>query len=429
MQKPKVLMVNKFFWRKGGAEAAFFGAIELLERMGHKVAHFSMKHDRNLASPFENYFVGPIDYDQVEGALNKMRAAKNAIYNAGARRKIERLIDEEKPDLAHLHNIHHQLSPSILFTLKSRGVPVVLTLHDFKLICPGAVLMSGGKLCELCAGNRYYNALFRRCVKGSLGASLVACIEAYANRLHRAFERAVSFFIAPSRFLKEKVIGGGYDRRKVIHLPNFVFPERYEPVFGGERKLVYCGRLSAEKGLRTLLEAVAGTSIKVNIIGEGPEERNLRESIDRFGLKNVSLKGYLSGDRLVTAISEAAAVVVPSECYENCPISVLEAFALGKPVIAARIGGIPELVAHGTDGFLFESGNASDLREAVLRALENPGLAREMGKKAREKVELRYGPDAHYEHLMEIYEMALGDSPSASPLRPAIMAKRVSQSK
>ncbi len=408
MKSLKILTANKFFWRKGGAEAVFFNTAELLERMGHRIVHFSMKHPKNLASSFALYFVDFADYDQIDGALTKMRAAKNAVYNAEARRKIERLIDEEKPELAHVHNVHHQLSPSILFALKSRGVPVVMTLHDFKLICPSALLMSGGRPCELCVGNRYYNALFKRCVKGSLGTSLVACVEAYANRLHRAFVKGVASFIAPSRFLKDKMVRAGFDDQRIIHLPNFVYPERYAPVFKGDRKLVYCGRLSREKGLPTLLRAVTGTSVRVDIIGEGPEERDLKESIQRFGLENVALKGYLSGDRLIEVVSEASAVVVPSECFENCPMSILEAFALGKPVIGAKIGGIPELVSHGTDGFLFEPGNAADLRSAISRIVENPRLSGEMGRRGREKVERYYGPGVHYERLMDVYEAAMG---------------------
>lgn len=411
LEKPskgiKILVANKFYWHKGGAETVFFNTAALLEAKGHTTIPFSMKSDRNLTTTYSEYFVDEVDYTAVGGLKDKLKLAGRIVYNRQARLNIDRLIEKEQPDIAHMHNIHHQISPSVLYALRSHWIPTVMTLHDYKLMCPAYAFLTEGKVCEKCRGHRYYNAVLNRCSKGSLIGSSVSCAETYLHRLAGAYTNNVDRFIAPSRFLKTKMEQYGYDGRKIAYLPNFISVERYKPVYGGERKFVYVGRLSGEKGLYTLLEAVAGTDIQLEIIGDGPERQGVSERIEREKLENVSMKGYLAEEALSDAVSQALAVVVPSECYENCPMAVLEAFALGKPVIGAKIGGIPELIEEGRDGLLFEPRNEVELREAMLRLLGDPLHAKEMGKRSREKVELRFGPERYYEQLIGIYESIL----------------------
>lgn len=379
----------------------------LLKEHGHQVAFFAMHHPLNLPSEYSPYFVSQVDYCGRLNLFSKVKAAGRVLYSLEARKKIRALIAREKPDLVHLHNIYHQLSPSIIDEIARHRLPLVMTLHDYKLVCPAILCLRNGKLCGLCARGRYYHCLVHRCTHGSRAWSLLNTLEMYLHhRILHLYDK-VHIFIAPSLYLKGKLEEMGFPG-KIVWLPNFVRVSEFQPAFGSEdHSLVYFGRLSPEKGVATLIRAVAGLPVPLKIIGEGPQRPELEHLVHSLGLENVHFLGYLQGEALHREIRQALLVVVPSEWPENNPRTVLESYALGKPVLGARIGGIPELVREGETGFTFEAGNVAELREKFLSLLNNQKIAFDMGQKARAIVESKDNPETHYLKLFYIYQKAI----------------------
>lgn len=406
----KVLLVNKYFYLRGGSEADFFDTAKLIESRGHKAIFFSMEHPENISSPYSRYFVSNVDFDEQGSLINGVKSVGRVLYSLQAKRRIDELVESERPDIVHLHNIHHQISPSILHTIKAHGLPMVMRLHDYNMVCSPCRMFANGKPCEKCKGGRFFWCLVVRCNRESISRSAVNVLEMYLHQRILHIYDLVDVFISPSLFLKEKVQEMGF-KGEVVHFPYFIDARNFSPCYNyEERSLVYFGRLSPEKGLFTLLEAVAGLDLELKIIGEGPLRKDMEKMVNEKGLDNVSFLGYRRGEELKRPIQRAMAGVIPSEWYENYPRSVIEAFALGKPVIGSRIGGIPELVRDGQTGLTFEPGNAEDLRAKIKELLANPDKIIEMGKNARAFVEEKLNPEAHYQGLMKIYELAFEKS-------------------
>lgn len=404
----RVLAANKFYFVKGGAERYFFELKRILEERGDEVVPFAMEDPRNEPSEYSDLFVSHEGFENGTGPLRRLRAAVRVVYSVEARRKIEHLVDRVRPDIAHLHNVAHQLSPSIIRGLRSKGVPVVQTLHDYKLVCPSYQMMVDGENCERCANSRYYNAVVRRCMRRSLARSLTVCVEAYAHHLLGTYREGVRLFIAPSRSLRDRMVAHGVDADRIVHLPYSIALDGYEPRYGWDGYGVYVGRLSAGKGLNTLLSAASlARNVGVRVVGTGPLEGELTERAAREGLDNVEFMGYRTGDDLKALFGGALFVVVPSECYENSPLTVYEALALGKAVLGSTMGGIPELVDVGETGLLFEAGNPEALAERMRELHDDPSRAVEMGRAGRRKIEREYAPARHYERMMDIYERAI----------------------
>lgn len=403
----KVLAANKYYFVKGGTERYFFVLKRILEGRGHTVVPFAMQHAQNEPSDFDDHFVSFEAFDESAGLAARARAAARILYSREARRKIEALVDATGPDVAHLHNIAHQLSPSILWGLKARGVPVVQTLHDFKLVCPNYQMLVRGDTCERCDTWRYYNAVRLRCMRDSVSSSALVAVEAYAHKLLGSYSRNVDVFVAPSRQLRDRMIAHGVEADRIVHLPNTVPLEEFEPRYESDGYGVYVGRLSAGKGIETLLAALKKAEIvKLKVVGTGPLADELKRTAAAAELTNVEFLGYKEGPELRSIVGGALFVAVPSECFENSPLTVFEAFAQGKPVVGSRMGGIPELVSEGESGLIFEAGDAVEFAERMLTLWNDPGLAREMGRAARDRVETHYGPNVHYEKMMAIYERA-----------------------
>jgi glycosyltransferase involved in cell wall biosynthesis len=407
----RVLQVNKFLYPVGGSETALFETSRLLQSHGHEVVSFGMQDERNLSETPSKQLVSRIDL-RVGGGITeilrprRLLEAGRLLHSREAAGKIDALIEATRPDVAHLHNIYHQLSPSILGPLRRHGVPTVLTLHDYKLICPNYTLFSGGSVCERCKGHDYWHAVEQGCVKGSRAQSLLCAVEAYAHHATRTYERGIDTFIAPSRFMRDKVIEFGFEPDQVVHLPNFLDLEAFEPSYEPGSYAVYAGRIERVKGVSTLLEAWRHCQVEgpfgLRLAGDG-------ELLDALRLQapaGASFLGRLAKPDLMELVRGAAFVVVPSEWYENAPMNVLEAYACGKPVIGARIGGIPELVEEGQTGLLFEPGNVAQLQQRIEYLAERPGLAIEMGRKARARVERLHSPSRHLDALLAVYERA-----------------------
>jgi glycosyltransferase involved in cell wall biosynthesis len=410
----KVLMINKFHYLRGGTERYCFDMTKLLQSRGHKVIPFSMKHERNCKSEYANYFVEEMSFERsanLRRPLNSLKAAIGAVFSLEARQKVDLLIRVEKPDIAYLHNIHYQLSLSILTTLKKHRVPVIWRLHDYALICPNWLLYTRNALCESCIGGHYHHAVLRRCLKSSVAASLVGCCAAYLEQCLR-LTRFADLLVAPSNFLREKMLQGGFDNQKLLTIPNFVELDAFQqyrhqpPSFGRQEDdrigVLYFGRLSKEKGLITLISAVARTpSARATIVGEGLERQDLESIAHRAAPGRIEFTGYQPPEELLRILGSSKIVVVPSEWHENCPYAILESFAAGKPVIASNIGGIPELIQHGKDGLLFQPGNAGQLADWIRFLMDDSDLAKQLGSNGRRKIEEKYRADLHYEKWLE----------------------------
>ena len=404
----KILLINKFFYLKGGSETVFFEEADLLKRNRHQVAFFSMFDNRNLSCPQSRYFINHIDYETpVKNVKQKIRQSLKILYSLEAKEKIEKLVSDYQIDVAHLHNVYHQISPSILDVFAKNRIPTAMTLHDYKLVCPSYRMLADGKPCEKCKNGKYFWCFLKKCTKGSYAKSLLNVVEMYLHHKILQIYDKIDVFISPSMFLKKKLKEIGF-KKEIVHLPNFIDARDYMPKYSFDEKTIcYFGRLSEEKGLFTLLNAVKGIDVELKIIGDGPIKENLKSKVKTEKLDNVGFLEHKSGRELKNEIRTCMAVVLPSEWYENNPKTVLEAFALGKPVIGARIGGIPELVKDGRTGLTFEPGNSDDLRSKIESLLKNPGQITEIGKKARKFVEESLNPEEHYRQLMKIYQLAM----------------------
>ncbi len=401
----RVIFANNYYYLRGGADRVFFDEIKLLETNGYQVSHFSRHFEKNYSSEYSRYFPPNFEYLNAIG-IDKISAALKLIYSIECRKYFGNLLEIFKPDIVHAHNIYGRLTTSILDEGNRRKVPVVMTLHDYKLICPSYLLFHNGCVCERCKGKRFYHCVIQRCHKKSITASIVYTVESYFNKIFDK-DKTVRYFICPSRFLREKHLQAGISEKRLIYVPNFIEPKNFTPDYTHDNYILYCGRLSREKGVLTLLKATKSLDIILRIVGDGP----MRDEYERFvrenRMNNVVFEGYKSGDELKNLWKRAVFIVFPSEMYENAPMSILESFAYGKPVIGSNIGGIPEMIIDGETGLLFTPGDSEELRGKIGYLLSNPSIITEMGKKAREKVEKEYNPEIHYQNLMEVYKRAL----------------------
>lgn len=398
-----LLSINNYYYYRGGAETVFLEHNRLFQDYGWEVVPFAMKHPRNLPTSWSKYFVEDIELGEQYSLREKLIRVPKVIYSLEARRKLARLLEQVAPDVCHAHNIYHHISPSILGLLKQRGVPTVLTLHDLKIACPAYNMLARDGVCERCRGGRLHNVLVHRCIKGSTAMSAIALVESVLHRMLRSYSDCVSRFVVPSRFYIEKLCDWGWPRTLFTHVPNFVAAERYEPQYTPGEPFLYFGRLAPEKGLATLVRAAASSRTKLVVVGTGPQQQELESLAARLDC-NVTFLGYLTGEPLHAAIRSARAVVLPSEWYENAPMSVLEAYALGKPVLGARIGGIPELIREGETGLGFESGNVEMLSDTLRQFSVLPRTAVEdMGRSARRWVEQEFTAVRYRDRVTSLY--------------------------
>ncbi len=371
-------------------------------RHGHDVVDFAMAHPDNLPSPYADDFVSRVEFGNPSWR-EAVRAVGRMCYSFEARRRIGRLVDRTRPDVAHLLSFYHQLSPSILGALDRRRLPIVHKLADYKVVCPVYTLYSRGAPCERCAGGRVHRVAVRRCRDGRLAPSVALALEAALHRwLLRSYDR-VDLFLAPSRFMADKVRAMGL-KGAIRVLPNFVDVERWRPLTLPAAPVVgYLGRVSAEKGVHVLVRAMRGLRCELRVFGDGPERAALERAVAASGLSNVRFRGHLEGEDLRAELAACVCVVVPSVWYENNPHSILEAFALGRPAIASDIGGLPELVIHGKTGLLVPPNAVEPLRDALRILSEDRGLAARLGRNARELVEACHSPEVFYAGLMAAY--------------------------
>ena len=402
----KILFCNKYNFRFSGTEVYLFDLIHMLREAGHATAMFSMQDPRNQPSDFENLFAPHVDFKSPQnGPLRSARLAAHAAYSVSARRQLQRLLREFRPEVAHVRNIYHHLSPSILWEFKKQRIPVVYHLNDFKLLCPNYNFVAHGAVCEQCRGGRFWNAVSSGCYPNGRIAATALAAEAYIQRWLRTYESCVDCFLVPSAFVRDKLIEHGWSRHRIEVLPHFQRVScagSFMPSAGAP--ILYFGRLSAEKGLTDLLAASAKhPQIPLLIAGEGPQREELEQRCRDQKLNHVRFSGHLSGKDLEDSIAQSAFTVFPSLAYETLGKSILESYACGRTVIASDLGSRREFVREGTTGLLFPPGNSNELADAIAYLYASPSLAWKMGRAGQERVLRLHSPELHLKAIEGLY--------------------------
>ena len=401
----KILMVNKFHYLKGGSEKYYFELAELLRENGHEVAFFSMEDEKNIHTDCKEYFVKPIDLNNG----SKLKAL-DVIYSKENKKKMKEALEDFKPDIVHLNNFQRQLSASIVDAIKEKNIPMVFTAHDVQAICPAKTMLDNNKnICEKCLGGNYKNCIKNNCIKNSKLKSILGAIEGKYYRNKKIYTQKIDYIITPSEFYKKELVEDGMPESKIKALHNFVDVKQYDIERTDAGYGFYFGRLSKEKGILNLIEAFKkiGKGI-LYIAGEGPEKENIEKIIKEDNLQDrVKLLGFLSSDKVKQYVSNARFIVVPSIWYENCPYSVMETLAIGKPVVGAKIAGIPELVKDGENGLLYEYNNTDELANKMRKLFENEKLAKQFGDNAKKIAQKLYAKETYYDKIEEIYTKIL----------------------
>jgi glycosyltransferase involved in cell wall biosynthesis len=403
----KILYCNKYNFPFSGTESYLFSAMELMRAQGHETALFSMADARGNPTDYDEFFLPHMDFkDSGQGPFRKARLAAHAVYSREARLRLRKMIAAFRPDVAHVRNIYHHLSPSILWELKQQGVPVLYHLNDFKLLCPSYNMVAKNHACEHCHGGQFWRVLTEGCYPGPVGSAVVLAAEAYFHKWMRTYEQCVDLFLAPSRFVKDKLVENGWDARKIEVLPHFQnIPEKSFADPAADAPILYFGRLSPEKGLTDLLRAMKrlpGTRLQV--AGDGPQRGELDRLADQLSLSNVEFLGHVSGTALEGLIASARFTVLPSRAYETLGKTILESYALGRAVVASDLGSRRELVEEGQTGLLYRPGDVEQLAGAIGFLCDRPAFALQMGAAGRARVRERNKPETHYATLAGLYE-------------------------
>jgi glycosyltransferase involved in cell wall biosynthesis len=404
----KIVQAHNSYQWPGGEEVIVAQERELLRSAGHQVVEYRRSN-----------------HEIVNGTLvRQIGLAHRAVWSSDTMREFRALLRKEKPDIVHVHNTFVMISPSIYWACADENVPVVQTLHNFKLFCPQSMFLRDGKVCEECAEHSLLRSVAYGCYQGSRFASGTVAFLLAAHRWVGTWSQKIDCYIAVSQFARKKFEQGGLPPDKLVVKPHFVYPDPGPRTSVGEYA-VFAGRFTPEKGLPTLLNAwkQAKTSVPLMIIGDGPLRKSLEAQASAASHSGVIFRGQLSREQTLAAIKGAKLLVCASECYEQGPATILEAYACGVPVIAPSLGPIDEVVEDGRTGLLFQAGNAEHLAEKIHWALGHDEQLDSMGRRARAKYEAKYTGETNYTRLMEIYERVISryeqaSMPTGSPVYP-----------
>lgn len=398
----KILMINKFLYPNGGSETYIFKLGEYLQKMGHEVQFFGMEHEGRCVGNRVNAYTSDMDFHS--GSIrSKLAYPIKTIYSSEARKQIRKVLDDFEPDVCHLNNFNFQLTPSIILEIRKyekdtgNRIRIVFTAHDSQLVCPNHLMQNPitGKPCTKCLGGHYLNCINGKCIHGSAAKSVIGALEAWYWNGKKTYEE-IDAIVSPSQFLAEKLGTNPVLKEKIHILHNFVDKANCDVTSEKEDYVLFFGRYSYEKGIGTLLKVVDELpNVQFVFAGNGP----LADEVNRR--KNITNKGFLSGSELQQTIASAKFTVIPSECFENCPFTVMESQMYGTPVLGANIGGIPELIQVGRTGELFESGNVGDLEKKIQRLWEDKKLCAEYSANCKD---ISFDTiDEYYEKIVRAY--------------------------
>ena len=397
----RILLVHNSYQQPGGEDVVFEQERQLLERHGHHVITYT-RSNRELESL---------------SVFARLEAVGNLVSAGDSKREVARILQTERPDLVHVHNTFLMISPSIYEACQDAQVPVVQTLHNYRLFCPAMFCFRDGHICEECREHSLLHGVWHGCYHNSLSATAAVALMLQVHRSRGTWTEAINGYIALTEFSRNKFIAAGLPAQKVHVKPNFVDPDPGVRNADGEYAL-FAGRLSPEKGVSTLVAAWKKLTAEVPLLiaGDGPLRRELEAEVAKSNLRRVTFLGRLGASVTRAAMKKAAFLIVPSVWYEGFPMVIAEAFASGVPVLGSRLGSIQEVVAHGRTGIHFTAGDPTDLAEKVDWAWNHPSELRAMGREARLEYESRYAAERNYSLLTEIYSQVLGQNmPSVQP--------------
>lgn len=388
----KILLAHNYYQQPGGEDIVFAQERELLMRHGHEVRVYERSnHELDGAS-----------------AARRLIQVQQMISSERTKQEVLSILRSERPDVVHATNTFMMISPSLYEACRVERVPVVQTLHNYRLLCPAAVLFREGKVCEECPEHGLQRSVLHGCYRNSRAMTAAVALMLRVHRQRGTWRSTVAAYVALTEFGRRKFIEGGLPAEKIFVKPNFVEPDPGEREGAGNYAL-FAGRLSAEKGVRVLLEAWSQLHYpaELRIVGDGPLRAELEQEAAKRGLRHVSFLGRLNNQRVREAIKGAACLIVPSIWYEGFPMVMAESLACGTPILASRLGAMEEIVEDGRNGLLFEAGDAADLARQAEWAFRNPLKLAEMGHEARHDYDSRYSAERNYSLLMHIYEQAI----------------------
>ena len=396
----KILMVNKFLYPRGGSESYMLYLSEHLEKTGHEIQYFGMYDEKNIVGNSIGLYTGNMDFHST--GMQRFLYPFKIIYSFEAKKKIMKVIDDFKPDIVHMNNINFQLTPSIIYGIKKKGIPLVQTVHDYQMICPNHLLYNFDKNtpCEKCVKGSHMNCIKNKCIHGSLVKSVLGVIEAKFYSLLKTYKK-VDLFVCPSNFLENKILSAKeYYKGKTKTIHNFINKEKFSNSCSKEENyIVYVGRLSKEKGIENIAKAAKLLPEYAFVVaGNGPDEDILKD------IPNVKLLGFVTGEELTELMAKAKVLLLPSVCYENCPLSILEAHALGVPVVTMNSGGMAELVKDGFTGTLVNEPTPEGIAEKLKETLENEDYHNTLRENCKDEKDNILSVEDYAEILIREYE-------------------------
>jgi glycosyltransferase involved in cell wall biosynthesis len=388
----KIVLVHNSYQHPGGEDVVFEQESRMLERAGHDVTLYRRS----------NYEIEELS------TFGRVMLVKRIVWAGDTHREFTRLLAQETPDLVHVHNTFLMISSSVYGACRERGIPVIQTLHNFRLLCPAAGLYRDGKVCEECIDDSLWRGVYHGCYRDSRSTTALVALMLAWHRWAGTWNESVNCYIALTEFARNKFIAAGLPSEKIFVKPNFVDSDPGQREGVGDYAL-FIGRLSPEKGLSTLLQAWGRLPrcYALHIIGDGLERENLETQARQLGLSGVTFRGRLSREETLAELKASRFLVVPSEWYEGFPMCIAEAFACSTPVLCSRLGGMEEIVNDQRTGLHFTAGDAGDLARKIEWALNHTSELGEMGRAARHEYETRYTAERNYSCLMEIYQQTV----------------------
>lgn len=411
----KILHIHKYFnkYRSGGSISAMFETKKLLEKKGHQMMFFSMKNPVNEKSRYSKYFIKSFDINEAKSFLEKIKLIPRVIFNFESEKKVRELVQKERPEVAHIHDIYHYITPAVLFGLEKEKIPIAHKLSAYELICPNYKLFTQGEICNRCKNDRYYNCFKYKCLKNSWGASFVGMLEAYIHKILKSYDK-IDFFLAPSEFMKNKFIEFGYNKNKIKILRNVLNLKDYQPEFNKSNFFLYSGRLSEEKGLMNLIEAIniLKKEDKLNnhilcIMGEGPQEIELKEKVKNLNLgEEIVFLGFKKrwSKEWMRYNKKAKLNILPSLWFDNSPVTISEAMAFGTIPLVSDRGGTSEMIEIEKSGLVFKATSIKDLADKIFLVIAEKIDLKKMQREAVKRVQEINGEEKYYRKLISIYK-------------------------
>jgi glycosyltransferase involved in cell wall biosynthesis len=388
----RILLIHNYYQIPGGENAVFQNLCRLLQRVGQEVEIYSRNNLEIL-----NFNI-----------KDKVLMGLGSFFSLRTWREVRSLVQRKRPHVAIVQNVFPLISPSVYYVLKSEGIPIIQAVYNYRFVCSNAHLFTQGQICERCIRGNYWHSVVRKCYKQSRIMSSWYAAILQVHRLVHTFSRNIDIFMVPDDFMATRLILGGIPTEKIRKNVNPFFVEDYQPSYEQGKFILYVGRLVKQKGIFTLVEAMAQVSLPsppLYIVGDGEERKELELMVTRLGLQNrIKILGAKWGSEVQQLIRESMFIVIPSEWYDNLPLILCQAYAMAKPVVASYINGIPEYVENGVDGLLFQPGNAQELARCIEQLISNPSLLAKMSVRARRKAEEVFDFQAYWNKLAAIIQ-------------------------